>query len=94
MRTQLLKLTRSVTLAGIVGGALVAAAGPQAPPPPAPVQVPQPSQPPAGPTHAIHAKDPRVGLKAGIDDAGVAAKGLELVSHLPVSRELLGPELL
>jgi hypothetical protein len=27
--------------------------------------------------------DPRVGLKPGLDDAGVAAKNLELVAHLP-----------
>jgi len=37
---------------------------------------------PAGPTHAINAKDPRVGLKAGMDDAGTAIHGLELVGHL------------
>ena len=27
--------------------------------------------------------DPRVGLKPGFDDAGTAAKNIELVSHMP-----------
>jgi hypothetical protein len=45
-------------------------------------QTPPPAQTPAGPTHAINAKDPRVGLKAGVDDAGTAIHGLELVAHM------------
>jgi hypothetical protein len=42
-------------------------------------QAPAPPQgtPPAAPA------DPRVGLKPGVEDAGVAALGLELVAHLP-----------
>ena len=51
----------------------------------------QPPPPPAGPTHAIHAKDPRVGLKGGIEDAAVAAKGVELVGHLAKPAEFEGP---
>jgi hypothetical protein len=34
-------------------------------------------------TAAINMNDPRVGLKAGLHDAGVAIRNLELVSHLP-----------
>jgi hypothetical protein len=34
-------------------------------------------------TAAINMNDPRVGLKAGLHDAGTAIKNLELVSHLP-----------
>src|SRR5688500_4779098 len=34
-------------------------------------------------TAAINANDPRVGLKAGLHDAGVAAKNMELVAHTP-----------
>jgi hypothetical protein len=36
------------------------------------------AQPPAS-----HANDPRVGLKAGLRNAGVAARNLELVASLP-----------
>ena len=34
-------------------------------------------------TAAVNMNDPRVGLKAGLHDAGVAARNLELVAHLP-----------
>jgi hypothetical protein len=37
----------------------------------------------ASQTAAINMNDPRVGLKAGLHDAGVAARNLELVAHLP-----------
>jgi hypothetical protein len=37
----------------------------------------KPAAPPQG------SSDPRVGLKAGMDDAGVAARNMELVAHLP-----------
>ena len=37
----------------------------------------------AAQTAAVNMNDPRVGLKAGLHDAGVAVKNLELVSHLP-----------
>jgi hypothetical protein len=50
---------------------------------PAPAQPPQPIKPPPGPTAALNMKDPRVGLKPGVEDAGVAALGLELVGHMP-----------
>ncbi len=71
-------------VAGIAGAiAIGSAQGQQAgqslPPP---QQAPQQIVPPAGPTHAINEKDPRVGLQAGMDDAGTAIRGLELVSHL------------
>ena len=70
-----LALVALVAGAIAIGNAQGQQAG-QAPPPP------QSPQPPAGPTHAINAKDPRVGLKFGMDDAGTAIHGLELVSHM------------
>jgi hypothetical protein len=39
----------------------------------------------------VNAKDPRVGLKGGVEDAAVAAKGVELVSHMPKPVEFEGP---
>jgi hypothetical protein len=36
--------------------------------------------PPDGPTAALHSNDPRVGLKPGLRNAGVAAKNMELVA--------------
>jgi hypothetical protein len=45
-----------------------------------PPAVPAPQQPAAQETTP---PDPRVGLKAGIEDAGVAALNMELVAHLP-----------
>src|SRR5262245_27298318 len=47
------------------------------------VQTPpaQPQQPYVAQTEARKSTDPRVGLKPGIDDAGSAIKGMELVSH-------------
>ena len=48
-----------------------------------PPQANQAPTPPAGPTHALYEKDPRVGLKPGLTDAGQAVKGMELVSSLP-----------
>jgi hypothetical protein len=53
--------------------------------PPAPVQAqtsPQRPQPYVAQTAPRESNDPRVGLKAGLTDAGVAAKNLELVSHM------------
>ena len=47
-----------------------------------PPQANQAPTPPPGPTHALFAKDPRVGLKPGMTDAGQAAMGMELVSHV------------
>ena len=37
-------------------------------------------------------KDPRIGLKAGIHDAGVAARHMELVSNLPKPAGFFDPE--
>src|SRR6476469_5761026 len=73
---------RSV-VARLLAGAAVAtlaciganAQQPQSPPP-------DPTPPPGVPTHALHMNDPRVGLKAGIHDAGEAAKNMERVSSL------------
>ena len=43
-------------------------------------------------TAAINMNDPRVGLKAGLHDAGVAVKNLELVSHMPKPEGFFDPE--
>ena len=74
-------LTTACVLAAALGAGLVRAQGQQQttaqPPPQTTPAVP------AGPTAAMNADDPRVGLKAGLDDAGIAAKGLVLVGRLP-----------
>lgn len=54
----------------------------------APVQNP-PVVPPPGPTATRD--DPRVGLTPGFDRAGVAARGLELVAHLPKPEAFADP---
>ena len=62
---------------------------------PAPLRSQEPAQtPPApkGPTHAIHKNDPRVGLKAGLKDAAVAAKGVELVGHIDKPQPFQDPD--
>jgi hypothetical protein len=46
----------------------------------------------AAQTAAINMNDPRVGLKAGLHDAGVAVRGLELVAHLPKPPGFFDPE--
>ena len=71
--------TVAVTMAGTL--AIGRAQTTQSTPPPPQAPPSQPAPPP-GPTHALHAKDPRVGLKPGIEDAGTAVKGMELVSHV------------
>jgi len=77
----------NLTLVALVAGAMASGnaqgqqAGAAQNPPPAPAASQQ-VVPPAGATHAINAKDPRVGLKSGMDDAGTAIHGLELVSHM------------
>jgi hypothetical protein len=54
---------------------------------PAQPPAPQPARPevipPDGPTAALHSNDPRVGLKPGFRNAGVAAHNMELVSNMP-----------
>jgi hypothetical protein len=45
-----------------------------------------------GQTAAINMNDPRVGLKAGLHDAGVAVRNLELVAHLPKPDGFFDPE--
>ena len=83
---------RQVTaiLAGAVCAVVVVSAQGQqtgAPPPPTqtPTQTPTPPAPPkpfVAQTEPRKSDDPRVGLKAGLDDAAFAAKGLELVGHV------------
>src|SRR5690606_36262480 len=46
----------------------------------------------AAQTAAINMNDPRVGLKAGLHDAGVAAHNLELVSNTPKPPGFFDPE--
>jgi len=46
-------------------------------------QAPVPATPPAQAAAAVVSDDPRVGLKPGVTDAGVAAKGMQLVANLP-----------
>ena len=43
-------------------------------------------------TAAVNMKDPRVGLKAGLHDAGVAIRNLELVAHLPKPAGFFDPK--
>ena len=49
---------------------------------------PQPAQTPATPGQGV---DPRVGLKGGLNDAAVAAKGLELIANLPKPEGFMDP---
>ena len=60
------------------------------------VQAQQPASPPAATQPAPQAagNDPRVGLKPGIDDAGVAALNIELVSHMPRPEGFFDPKAL
>src|SRR5687767_13723489 len=43
-------------------------------------------------TAAINANDPRVNLKAGLHDAGVAAKNMELLSNMPKPPGFFAPK--
>jgi hypothetical protein len=43
-------------------------------------------------TAAVNMNDPRVGLKAGLHDAGVAVRNLELVAHLPKPPGFFDPD--
>ena len=54
-------------------------------------QTPQAAPPPQTPP-AQTSNDPRVGLKPGIEDAGVAAKNIELVAHLPKPEGFADPK--
>ena len=51
-----------------------------------------PTPPPGTPTHALHMNDPRVGLKAGLHDAGEAARNMERVSGLPKPNGFFDPK--
>jgi hypothetical protein len=51
----------------------------------------QPPATPQQPTPAPPSSDPRVGLKPGVEDAGVAALGLELVGHVPKPEGFMDP---
>jgi hypothetical protein len=44
-----------------------------------------------GPSAAAQGDDPRVGLKGGLTEAGVAAKGLELIANLPKPEGFMDP---
>jgi len=86
-------------LAGVMCATMVAAVQGQqtgAPPPTLP-----PTQPPSAPatqkpfvaqTEPRKSDDPRVGLKAGLNDAGSAAKGLELVGHVDKPEPFQDPD--
>ena len=52
----------------------------------------QPAQSPAPTTTVAAQNDPRVGLKPGLRDAGVAAKGLELLATLPKPAGFFDPK--
>ena len=67
------------TAAAAASAALLAAAGPQQPPP-------------GMETHASHANDPRVGLKAGLHDAGEAAKNMERLASTPKPEGFFDPK--
>jgi len=80
-RTHTFGILAGVALTAAVLGAEGQQTGAQTPPP-----TPTPQQTPAKPyvaqTEPRKSNDPRVGLKPGLNDAGVAAKGMELVSHV------------
>ena len=82
-----LKILAGVGLAIAASGGVVHAQQQTPPPPPA---APAPQTAPAPPAST----DPRVGLKPGIDDAGVAAKHMELVAHLPRPEGFFDPKAL
>ena len=70
-----------VCVTGLLVG-LVAVGGAQAPAPSAPTQ---------NQTQTPTPTDPRVGLKGGLTDAAVAAKGLDLVANLPKPEGFIDP---
>ena len=73
----------AVSVAGAMASGQAQTQGTAQNPPPVQTPVPNPvPTPPAGPTAALNAKDPRANLKPGLNDAGVAVRGLELVGHL------------
>ena len=47
---------------------------------------------PVGAQTASSAPDPRVGLKAGLRDAGVAAHGMELLANMPKPEGFFDPK--
>jgi len=69
----------AVLSAGLMLNAQAQGQQQQATPPP---QTQKPTMPYVAQTTPRVSNDPRVGLKPGIDDAGTAIKGLELVSHI------------
>jgi hypothetical protein len=79
-----LRIPVGLTLAIAASAALQAHTPPQAAAPPV-----QEAQRPA-----IVSNDPRVGLKAGMDDAGVAALNMELIAHLPRPEGFFDPQAL
>jgi hypothetical protein len=77
-------VSRTLTAAAVAGLIGIGAAAQE------PTQEPTP--PPGVPTHALHANDPRVGLKAGLHDAGEAAKNMERISSLPKPAGFFDPK--
>jgi len=69
------------SLCVVAGALLPVASGSAQQSPPTPPPASAAPVPPAGPTGKTN--DPRVGLKPGNADAGVAARNIELVAHLP-----------
>ena len=80
-QTAAMSLMRLGLCGGVLVASLFAVTEAQQPPAAPPQQPAAPEVPP----------DPRVGLKPGIDDAGVAALNLELVSHLPKPEAFTDP---
>jgi LVIVD repeat-containing protein len=74
--------------AGAPGGGRGAAGPPPPPPEPIPAVMPAPVAPIISAT--IPSPDPRIGLKAGMWDAGQAAWNLKMISTTPPSKDSLG----
>ena len=64
----------------------------QTPPPVTQKPAPTPQATPVHTPTAEQLKDPRVGLKAGLRDAGVSARGMELIGTLPKPEAFEGPK--
>ena len=64
----------------------------QTPPPATPAPIQTPPRQFIAQTEPRKSDDPRVGLKPGLKDAGTAAKGLELVSHIDKPESFQDPD--
>jgi hypothetical protein len=81
-RTHTFGILAGVALTAAVLGAHGQQTGAQTTPPPTPTPQQTPAKPYVAQTEPRKSNDPRVGLKPGLNDAGVAARGMELVSHI------------